>query len=393
MIAAILLSAALLQSDGQSGGLQNDAEPIEGASAPLSHPHEQLDVPDSVGPIPPGTVLRIGTCELPPWSVKPSTSNPVWSGVAVHLTREAAQQIGVQTELHAYTFDGLRDALARGEVDVAASGIPITPENLSRFALTPAFDESGLSIATHLRPPLTFLTVIDRVFTEQVVLWGGTLGLMCVLFGTLLWAAERKRNPPFEGSPARGIAEASWWSVVTMFTVGYGDRVPVTLRGKVLAVVWMSLAFVLVTVASGLVTSALTVQQLRPVVTGPRELAKARVGCIADTAGQDWLRAANIDFTPYKDYETAVNALASDRVDALVGSTVVLAYLIDRSHSHSLIVLPQRMRTDYVGLGLRYGLSDALEKRFEMAMLKVSQSDSFRAYRNALMGEAAREGY
>lgn len=360
-----------------------------GTPAPIVHPRQDLALPKSVPAMGEIGTLRVGTCNVPPWSVPPSSSNPVWTGVAVQLVKDTATNMGLSIELRSYTLEDLETALEKGEVDIAATALPITAENLSRFAMTPAFDEGGLSIATHLRPPLRFWTVIDRVTTEQTVLWSGTLAITCILFGAILWAAERKRNPPFEGPPARALVEASWWSVVTMFTVGYGDRVPVTFRGKMIAVVWMGLSFILVTVASGLVTSALTVQQLKPMVSGPNELAKARVGCMRDSDGQRFLSSTSIEPVVFPTYEAAVQALSDDRLDAVVGSSVVLSYLIDRYHSHQLIVLPQRLRTDYVGLAMRYGLPEGLERRFELEMLKVAQSDSFRAYRNAIMGEAA----
>ncbi|MBL9140969.1 MAG: transporter substrate-binding domain-containing protein, partial [Phycisphaerae bacterium] len=165
-------------------------------------------------------------------------------------------------------------------------------------------------------------------------------------------------------------------------------RVPVTFRGKVIAVVWMGVAFILVTVASGLVTSALTVQQLQPVITGPNELAKAKVACVRDSDGQRFLQATEIQYEAFATYEQALNALRDDHVEAVVGSTVVLGYLIDRGHSDRLTLLPQRLRTDYVGMAMRYGLPEGLERRFELEMLKVAQSDEFRAYRNAFMGES-----
>jgi ABC-type amino acid transport substrate-binding protein len=335
--------------------------------------------------------VRVAVCDLPPWAIPPTASNAAWSGLSIHLVREVAAALDLDIELRTYDLEGVLAAIERGDADIAGVAVPITAENLSRFSMTPAFDESGMSIATHLRPPLRFITVIRHVTNEQVLLWSGTLALMCVLFGAMLWAMERRRNPPFEGAPMRGIAEASWWSVVTMFTVGYGDRVPVTVRGKFVAVAWMALSFILVTVASGLVTSALTVQQLRPVVSGAAELAKAQVGCVEGSDGERFLRNAGIPFTPYRTYEQAVAALAAARIEAIVGSTMALEFLITRSHSTELTVLPQALRRDYVGFPMRYGLPEALEKRFELEMLKVSQSDVFRAYRSALVGRIGRE--
>jgi ABC-type amino acid transport substrate-binding protein len=356
--------------------------------ARLRSVQSELHVPASAPALDHMGVLRVGTCDLPPWSIVPDKPGAAWTGVAVHLVREVAEALNLKVEVHTYSYPQLLAAVEKGEIDIAATGIPITADNLARFAMTPAFDESGLSIATRTRPRMTFFSTLEHVATREVLMWGASLAVACVVFGALLWLVERKRNPPFEGDAGRGLAEASWWSVVTMFTVGYGDRVPVTLRGKLLAVVWMGLAFVLITVASGLVTSTLTVQQLRPVVASARDLSGARVGCVAESEGQRFLEAAKIRFIAFPTYEAGLQALEKMHLDAVVGSTVALEFLVTRSDDHALTVLGQALQSDYVGFGMRYGLSNGLEKRFELEMLKVSQSEEFRGYRDTLLGRS-----
>ncbi len=352
----------------------------------------QLKLPASAPALDLKGPLRVGTCDLPPWSIKPAGPNGQWSGIAVHLMREMTAHLNIEVDVREYDYPGLLDALERGEVDVGATGIGITPEHLVRFTMTPAFDQSGISIATHTRPRLTFLGVVRRVATEQVLVWGVVMVIACVVFGGLLWALERRRNPPFEGNPAHGLLEASWWSVVTMFTVGYGDRVPVTRIGKLVAVIWMVLAFILITVSSGLVTSVLTVQQLQPVVSGPRDLSNAQVGCVDGTDGQQFLKTANVKAIVFGNYESAMQALTSGKLDAVVGSTAALHYLVSRADTGHLLVLPQPIRVDYVGFGMRYGLPDGLEKHLELEMLKISQSEEFRQWRDALLGQTTGGG-
>jgi len=72
-----------------------------------------------------------------------------------------------------------------------------------------AVKESGKELATAV--------------SVAVVLW--------YLGSVALYLAERHAQPEGFGS----IPEAMWWSVVTMATVGYGEVVPITNLGKVLA--------------------------------------------------------------------------------------------------------------------------------------------------------------
>src|SRR5204862_125658 len=58
--------------------------------------------------------------------------------------------------------------------------------------------------------------------------------------GLCIWLFERRRNPEqFGGPPWSGIGAGFWWSGVTYSGVGYGDKVPVTLGGRLVALVWM----------------------------------------------------------------------------------------------------------------------------------------------------------
>jgi voltage-gated potassium channel Kch len=59
-----------------------------------------------------------------------------------------------------------------------------------------------------------------------------TVSALVVLGGGLgLWALERDRP----GSTVGSVGDALWWALTTMTTVGYGDTVPVTTAGRVLA--------------------------------------------------------------------------------------------------------------------------------------------------------------
>ena len=92
-----------------------------------------------------------------------------------------------------------------------------------------------------------------------------------------MWLLERKHNPHFQGSRASGVSSGLWWAVVTMATVGYGDKVPRTGAGRLLAMLWMLASLIILTTVTAAITSSLTVGRLEAKVSGSEDLGKLRV--------------------------------------------------------------------------------------------------------------------
>jgi ABC-type amino acid transport substrate-binding protein len=75
-----------------------------------------------------------------------------------------------------------------------------------------------------------------------------------------------------------------------MTTVGYGDKAPVTVGGRLVAVVWMFASLILIAVFTAHITSLLTVSHLDHRIRGPEDLPRYRVATVAGTTSENYLR-------------------------------------------------------------------------------------------------------
>lgn len=77
------------------------------------------------------------------------------------------------------------------------------------------------------------------------------LFIMIIMASSLIYLAEHKAQPvAFNSIPA-----SMWWSVITMTSIGYGDVIPITIVGKILASIIGVISIGIVALPAGLLAS------------------------------------------------------------------------------------------------------------------------------------------
>jgi voltage-gated potassium channel len=97
-------------------------------------------------------------------------------------------------------------------------------------------------------------SLLDAVYRERRAL----TGCFVILLGATLFVAsimhviERDAQPDKFGT----IPEAMWWAIVTLGTIGYGDVVPVTALGRLVASFTIFLGLIMVALPIGIISTA-----------------------------------------------------------------------------------------------------------------------------------------
>jgi len=104
------------------------------------------------------------------------------------------------------------------------------------------------------------VTIVDVITAEWRALAGSALLFLGLLLfsGVAMYLAEGSVQPERLGD----IPHAMWWAVVTLSTVGYGDVVPLTLAGRMIAGITMILGIVFFALPVGIIATSFQ-QQIR----------------------------------------------------------------------------------------------------------------------------------
>ncbi len=297
-----------------------------------------LDAGLELGPRPASTdanVIEVGTIRVATRTAPPFVTfdDDTYAGFTMELLEMVAEEIGAGLEIYGVTSNAkLIDDVARGEADVGAGALAITSERERQIDFSQPYFDSGLQILVPTDDDGAFgrrlAAVARNLFSGNLLLVCLTLIVVLVVAAHIVWLAERKNNPEFPQSYRAGIWEAFWWAAVTATTVGYGDKTPKGVAGRLFGLLWMFVGlFVLAYFTAG-IASAFAIDELQGQISGPADLRGKNVGVVADSLAEEYLRTQGIPATEYVTGQEAYNALVDGSLDAIVHDAAILQHFI-----------------------------------------------------------------
>jgi polar amino acid transport system substrate-binding protein len=332
---------------------------------------------------PSGPLLRVGISEVPPFVIQ--EENGEWRGISVDLWQEIAAQAGYRFELQPMAFQELLPSLEADKLDVVVGALTMTAEREARFDFTHPFYQTGLAIAVPREGEGGGWHALRALLSWQFLSLVLGLAALLLLVGALVWLFERRRNQEqFGGSPAQGLGSSFWWAAVTMTTVGYGDKAPVTLGGRLIGLVWMFAGLIMVSTFTAAVTSTLTVGNLQGGIQGTDDLRRAHVATIDKTVSARYLENQRIRHSDYPNLLGAMRAVQQGEADAVVYDLPILQYRNGELGQGGLRVLPGTFENQSYAFALASG--SPYREQLSQAILRVTGSDDWRKLKELYLG-------
>ncbi|MDE0160745.1 MAG: glycine betaine/L-proline ABC transporter substrate-binding protein ProX [Acidimicrobiaceae bacterium] len=342
---------------------------------------------DEAGDAAASGTLRVAARPLPPFVIY---EDRAYSGFEVELVRLVGAQLGMEVEIHAVdTVAKQIDDIARGAAQVGLGGVAITGarEEVADFSV-PVLD-SGLTILTTSDDSRG---LDDRILSFFRAVASSDLPWLLVVFGLavlvaahMIWWLERRHNPDFAVPYREGIWDSFYWSVVTMSTVGYGDKVARGTRGRVLALIWIALGTLVFASFTAAIASSLAVSELRSEISGPDDLPGRRVATVVHSAGESYLPSIGVGPVVVDRVDDAYLLLSEGGVEAVVFDAPVLRYHAAREGAGEVSAVgPDFQRVQY---GLILSEHDAeLRERVNLALLDLAESGVYGRLHDAWFG-------
>ena len=334
----------------------------------------------------PTAPLRVAVYDVPPYGAV--GSDGALSGLSVDLWRRVAEELEWEYRLTPVSqMEAILSGLEEGRFDAAIGAITITPEREERVDFSYPTHRSGVAVALRKETgPLAAILSYGAAVADLGYLIVGILALL-LLLGVVIWLIERPgrsgKLPP-EDSVAN-LRDGLYWAVVTMTTVGYGDKTPKTHLGRFVAVVWMLSSVALVSLVSASLVSRLTAERVEnSSIRAESDLTGKKLAAVAQSSGAEYLDELHLKYEKYDNLAEALSSLANGQSNAVVNSVGALQYLVAARFAQVIRVPRVLLAPAFMAIALPD--NSPLKKPIDRALIKITASPEWKSVEELYFG-------
>ncbi len=316
--------------------------------------------------------LKVGFQVKPPFVIE---SNGQYIGVCIDLWKKVADSLGVEYTIKEFGLSELLQSVSNGEIDLAISPLAVTASRIQRFGFTQPYYITNLAFATKVEKSNDIIEFFSDFFS--INFWKAFISLFMIIliFGVIVWLTEYRRNPGQFRKGIEGIGDGIWWSATTMSTVGYGDKAPTSVWGRILGMIWMFTAVIMISGLTASISSSLTVHKLKSEISSFSDLRKIKVGCIVGTVAADFLDRYKIRYFNFDSVEVGLKAVSEGTIKAFVNDDPTLNYYVQKNKFNEVIkVIPSPYSKEYFSFA---SANDELLKEINEVLIGIIETNEW----------------
>lgn len=280
--------------------------------------------------------VKVGMNPFPPMVIE---ENGKYSGFDVEIWELVADKVGIDYEYTRIdTFANIFDKVKNGSLNLALGGISITKDREERIDFSHGYFDSGLSILirSENQSYISTLRFYSHLFLSilKILIVYFAYTIVCAF---IIWFLELE-NEMFRRKFSGGVFDGWYWVNVVVTTVGFGDKVPLSPKGRMFGVLlmWTGI-FIMVPFINGKIASEMTARKLDSYITCKEDLRNRPVAVKKGTtavAPVEELGAKKIEVLSIVE---GLELLKKKKVDAVVTDMPVVKHLAQNNNDFEYV--------------------------------------------------------
>ena len=330
--------------------------------------------------------LRVGVSGSPPFVMG---GEDMLSGISVEIWNDVAERLDQSYEfIIKPNTDANIKAVADGTVDLAIGPISITPARLAnpKIDFTQPYFHGFEALLIPKKPP-GLITRLRPFIGWAALSSVGILISLLFIFGNLIWLAERRKNTEqFPRQYLHGVGNGMWFGLVTLTTVGYGDRAPLSRTGRTIAGIWMVMSLVAVSsITAGLASAfTLSLAELAPsAIRNKADLRGKKIAVVEGTTSLRWGKLYEINPVLTKDLDEGIKKLKQGEVEGIIFDAAPLRHYLKENKQSKLKLANFPLAIQTYGFVLPMG--SPLRNPLNIELLGMERDGETERIENALL--------
>ena len=309
----------------------------------------------------PVSQYTVGIKEAIPFAYK---ENGQWTGFSVEILNHLSRINNFSVNF--VEFDNITtliESTKQNKVDFSIAAISINAEREQLVDLSHSYFNTGIGVL--INTDSSMFSTIGWIGTKIIIV---LVAFIFILYGVgiIVDKVDGDMN-------IKGAHDGAWWAIVTFSTTGYGDKVPTTNNGKLLAAIWITISMFLLSVFTSYLSSAWTVKRLDDKKITLSDLYNIKTTTITGSTSQLKLHELGIPYSTTDTLQQAIDLLAKHKTKAIVYDKSMLDFIAKNNQQYAV----WEIEANSEKYAIAFPTNSPLLESFNVSILKERDSTAW----------------